>query len=132
MTTTIDAFRESAMGRVGLVKKLAAFHVWNGVTQRSPVDTGRFRAAWNMAEGQADLSVPAAAPSVPAPPPPEIGEVRIGAPIVVSNNLPYAVPLEKGSSTQAPQGVAAITVQEVLAAFDGLVGQAKAQAEGGL
>lgn len=132
--STIANFRQSVEDRVGTLKKLAAFHLWNAVTQRSPVDTGRFRAAWNIAEGRADLSVPpevAKGTTLPPPQPPEIGAIRPGVPIVVSNNLPYALPLEKGSSTQAPQGVAAIAVREVLGAFDGLVGQVKAQAEQG-
>ncbi len=32
---------------------------WGAVTTRSAVDTGRYRAAWNIAAGQVDDSVPA-------------------------------------------------------------------------
>ncbi|NBT33816.1 MAG: hypothetical protein EBT13_18445 [Rhodobacteraceae bacterium] len=39
--------------------------------------------------------------------------------IYIQNNLPYANRLENGWSGQAPQGMVALTVAEVSAAFDG-------------
>lgn len=129
--TTIGAFRDSVGDRVGLVKKLVGFHAWNRCTQRSPVDTGRYRAAWNLAIGSADLSVPAPAPVVATPRPPVIGEVPVGEPVIVSNNLPYAPSLEKGHSQQAPNGVAALAVRDALAAFEGVVREVKALGEQG-
>ena len=135
MTTTIGAFRRSVVAdRIPAVKKLAAFHLWNGVTEMSPVLTGRYRAAWNMAVDSADLSVPPEPPKgtvLPPPTPPAIGYIPPGAPVVVSNNLPYAGAIEKGHSGRAPRGVAAVTIRNVLAAFPGLVSEVKAAGEQG-
>lgn len=130
MTTTIGAFRRSVPARVALVKKAAAFAVWNGVTQGNPVDTGRSRAAWNMAQGQADLTTPPPG-NYATPPLPAIGEILPGAPVIVSNNLPYIGALERGHSSQAPNGFVALAVQSTLAAFDGIVREVKAQGERG-
>lgn len=126
----ITNLRHSLPVRVGLVKKLAGFTVWNGLTQKTPVDTGRARAAWNLAIGEADLSVPPEGYHA-TPMPPALGEVAPGVPVIASNNLPYIGELEKGHSTQAPAGFVAMTVQETLAAFDGIVADVKARAERG-
>lgn len=126
----VTAFRQSIPGRVGLVRKLAAFHVWNGVTQKNPVDTGRSRAAWNIAIDAADLSVPPEGHHA-TPLPPAIGAVPVGVPVIVSNNLPYIGELEKGHSQQAPNGFVALTVQETLAAFDGIAAEVRAKADRG-
>lgn len=128
MTTTIGAFRRSIPDRVELTKKLAAFHVWNGVTLATPVDTGRARAAWNMAVGSADLSVPPEG-RYAGPTPPAIGAIPPGAPVIVSNNLPYIAPLNNGHSQQAPAGFVERVVQDTLAAFGDFAAEAKAEGE---
>ncbi len=74
--------------------------------QASPVDTGRFRASWQVGENVTSGNV--------APP----GRYGSALPIIrlnyqqerpgniysVHNNLPYAEPLADGSSKQAPPG----------------------------
>lgn len=111
----VARFAERIPGRIGKVKRLAAFHIWNGVTIQTPRDTGRAAASWNMAVENADLSVAPEAESVPMPMPPTIGKVAPGRRIVISNNLPYIVPLNDGHSTQAPAGFVQSVVREVLA-----------------
>ena len=133
MTTTIDAFRRSIVDqRIPLLKKHVAFALWNDVTRGNPVDTGRSRAAWNVSSGSADLSVPAEAPKggkVPAAPPPRIGQIPVGVPVIVSNNVPYITALEKGHSQQAPNGFVRAALDRLLRRFDGLVRQVKALGE---
>ena len=131
MNTTVGKFRESVGHRVALVKKWAAFEVWNRVTLKNPVDTGRSRAAWNLAVGTADLTTPAAAKSVPPPRVPNIGEVPLGAAIVVSNNVPYILALEKGHSTQAPDGFVRASLDEVVGASAGQIAHVKHLGETG-
>ena len=97
-----------------------AFEVFTRVVRRTPVDTGRARLSWNIARNQADESV--------APENPSQGRRALTTsnqkltrirpdkrmqPIHISNNLEYIRFLEEGSSTQAPQGMVAITLAEV-------------------
>lgn len=96
-----------------IVLRKLAFVAWTGVVLKSPVDTGRFRANWNLALDRVDLSVVDA----PASPTTEgsplsadeaqrvgatLRDARFGMVIYISNNLPYAEALENGSSPQAP------------------------------
>jgi hypothetical protein len=70
--------------------------------QASPVDTGRFRASWQVGENAAPGGIappgsyPAAAPLSRI----GYGEEKIGNVYSVHNNLPYAEPLANGSSKQ--------------------------------
>jgi len=89
------------------------------VKQASPVDTGRFRASWQVGENAAGPydAGPQQAPSNPdrdktsAPAKPmfplrkmNYQQERIGNVYSVHNNLPYAEPLANGSSKQANPG----------------------------
>lgn len=76
------------------------------VKQASPVDTGRFRASWQVGQNGAPggIAEPGQYPS--APPLTRIGyqQERPGNIYSVHNNLPYAEPLADGSSKQADPG----------------------------
>lgn len=79
--------------------------------QASPVDTGRFRASWQVGENAAPGGIAAPGSYGSAPPLARIGysQERIGNVYSVHNNLPYAEPLANGSSRQtsgAPGGQA--------------------------
>ena len=87
--------------------------------QASPVDTGRFRASWQVGENaagsydagpqqepsNADRSR-TSAPAAPMYPLRKMNyqQERIGNVYSVHNNLPYAEPLARGTSKQAPGG----------------------------
>ncbi len=98
---------------------------FNGVTFRSPVDEGRFRAEWRVRLNQPDLSTDdeGAVSVVVAGSPPTSSElakligptrrIKPGDYAWITNNLPYADFLERGGSDQAPDGVAQKTVDEV-------------------
>jgi hypothetical protein len=86
--------------------------------QQSPVDTGRFRASWQIGEN--------AAASTPAPegqygtaitPPKgsnyQAGQEKLGNYYSVHNNLSYAESLAQGSSKQAPAGWVDRTAREM-------------------
>jgi hypothetical protein len=79
--------------------------------QASPVDTGRFRASWQVGENAAPGGVAAPGSYGSAPPLARTGysQERIGNVYSVHNNLPYAESLANGSSRQtsgAPGGQA--------------------------
>lgn len=105
---------------IGLVVKKLAFDIFTGVVKKTPVDTGRARAAWNISAGKPDLSVPDAAqfkgsdgggkrgPTFI----PNIGTSGIFTKIFITNNLDYIEFLENGSSEQSPNGMVAVTLAE--------------------
>jgi hypothetical protein len=76
------------------------------VKQASPVDTGRFRASWQVGENSASgTGVPAGSYSGMS----GINRIgyqqeKVGNVYSVHNNLPYAEPLAGGSSKQAEPG----------------------------
>lgn len=99
------------------VRRGLAAEVLRGVVLKSPVDTGRFRGNWQVAEGSpatevlenADKGGGATISDGIA----QIEGIEPGSDIWISNNLPYAARIEDGWSKQAPGGVVALTVAEV-------------------
>lgn len=73
--------------------------------QASPVDTGRFRASWQVGQNSASGGI---APEGSYPSAPPISRLydkeTIGNVYSVHNNLPYAEPLATGHSSQMPSG----------------------------
>jgi hypothetical protein len=76
------------------------------VKQASPVDTGRFRASWQVGENAAPGGIAPPGSYSAAAPLSRIGyqQEKVGNIYSVHNNLPYAEPLANGSSKQAPGG----------------------------
>lgn len=94
-----------------IVKELSE-EIFDGVVDRSPVDTGSFRASWNVKVGSPDLDVVDGGSSkspLPAPQFPNIDTSSL-QPVYITNNQPYGVKLEHGHSDQAPQGIVALTI----------------------
>lgn len=110
------------------VRKIA-LDLLRKVTMKSPVDTGRFRANWMTGIGAADESTinePTAKRGKRKYKNDAVsrGSRVLGSyrdisqgPVYVSNNLPYASPLENGHSGQAPLGILGISVEEINAAL---------------
>lgn len=76
--------------------------LFNDVVVSSPVDSGRFRANWTptlnkLAVGTTDALN--AQNIVKA-----VGNAKLGDTLHLTNNLPYALPLEQGWSKQQPSG----------------------------
>lgn len=95
------------------VAKRVGLDLFGRIVRKTPVDTGRARASWNISLKQAERSVqPAAQHTYPIP---QVGVVSMkpGDTIWISNNLPYIVKLEEGHSKQAPAGMVALSIEEV-------------------
>jgi hypothetical protein len=74
--------------------------------QASPVDTGRFRASWQVGENSAPGGIAPEGNYGQSPAIERLGysQERVGNIYSVHNNLPYAEPLANGSSKQASPG----------------------------
>jgi len=105
------------------VKKISV-ELLKKLIDKSPVDTGRFRGAWVVGRNTADRSEPdttdkeGTATKIKGIS--DISEIREGDIVYLSNNLDYALILEYGWSKQAPQGMAAISLNEIEAWLQGV------------
>ncbi len=87
-----------------------------GVIEKTPVDTGRARGNWfpsfdtpstEITSKTSKLGAESIIRTVQ-----KVSELTTDKSFFLTNNLPYIVVLENGSSTQAPNGMVAITVNE--------------------
>jgi hypothetical protein len=114
----IASFVDKAKAAPAQVVRKVGLDMATRVVMRSPVDTGRFRANWNVAFGHVDTLT---TPSTDKSGGKTRERVRIqlngwapgAGDIFLTNSLPYAIPLEYGhSKSQAPQGMVRLTVAE--------------------
>jgi hypothetical protein len=117
----IDAYlHRDIPEQVQLLQRVLATAGLNSLVLHTPVRTGRARGAWITTVNSLSFEAPenlgnagaVAALAINA------GLAAIhGAPpfssIIIQNNVEYIEELEDGSSTQAPQGMLAVTVAEI-------------------
>jgi hypothetical protein len=89
------------------------------VVMKSPVDTGRFRANWYVGDAKINDETtqetdPSGLKSI-ARSALEINSLTVNGQIIyITNSLPYSYRLEyEGWSTQAPQGMVRVTIEEM-------------------
>jgi len=110
--------------QVEAFKVKVCFQILRGVVLKTPVDTGRARGGWQVelnargtSTGVSDKSGQAAINAGSA----TILSSQLSDAIYISNTIEYIVYLEEGrpgpGSNQAPQGMVAITLQEVSRQF---------------
>ena len=110
----MDTLAARAKTDVETVARKLTLDLFRSVVLKSPVDTGRFRANWNVSYGTPDYTttqsvergrgLTEASKALTLP----IGGVQY-----MSNGLPYARQLEYGWSKQAPAGMVRLSVIEV-------------------
>ena len=91
---------------IATVVRAATWEVFSRVVLRSPVDTGRFRANWNISYGQPDITTSdntdAAGSSKSAEIQRAILSLPVGGTMYLCNSLPYATVLEYGGYPNPP------------------------------
>lgn len=115
----LKKFSEKTKRNIRDVWHGALYDVGSMIIVQSPVDTGRFRLNWNFKIGEVDTSTTEKTASkieainestgklLGA-----LGNLEIGEVFYMSNNLPYAIPLEYGHSEQAPTGMVRTSVRQ--------------------
>jgi hypothetical protein len=93
-------------GQMEKLLRVAVLETDSRLKQASPVDTGRFRASWQVGENAATGGQVGPGDYGAAPPLTRIGygQEKIGNIYSVHNNLPYAERLATGWSQQSPSG----------------------------
>jgi hypothetical protein len=105
-------FMSAVNGKIAAVTKEVSEEIFDGVVSRSPVDTGSFRASWNVSVGLPDVSnVVGGSSESPLSPPvfPKLN-VKNADKVYITNNTPYGAELENGHSGQAPLGMVSVTL----------------------
>lgn len=121
----LDTFAKQVGIDYAKVVKHVAFDLFRRFVEKTPVDTGRARASWNITIGKIDPTV------APEGQQPEMNtwaaeakaasavatlteRAVLTTPIFITNNLPYIGELENGHSRQAPHGMVVLSIDEVI------------------
>jgi hypothetical protein len=111
---------EDKKGEIIEVVKNVTAHALRRIVQRSPVDTGQFKANWYTSIGRrygyvtkrtdytGQLSISRGMRMIN-----QYGVDNVIRPIYIQNSLPYASRLENGYSTQAPSGIVRTVIPEI-------------------
>lgn len=113
---------EKAKGQTELVIRKVMLEAFTSVVQMSPVDTGRFKGAWQVGYGAPNTRTDSAADKAGSATigriSSDVATVRIGGgSIFLTNALPYSIRLENGYSKQAPAGMVAVTMARISARY---------------
>jgi hypothetical protein len=128
-SVALDKALEAARENANQVKRTVALDLLSRIVDRTPVDTGRARANWQVSLSSPRLSEASYTNSEKIPQGNQesaiagrakakgaaiVKNAQEGQDIWITNNLPYINRLETGTwSDQAPQGMVAISIAEV-------------------
>lgn len=123
-TAQLQQFADETMEKADSIFRDVVMSMAGVIVRLSPVDTGNFKGAWRLSIDGYDTTVPETPDKqggeVLARMLAEVGNLTFGQAAYLQNNIPYAVPLEYGHSTQAPAGI----IRIAQAQFQQLVQQA--------
>jgi len=85
------------------VRKTYAYALYSSIVRKTPVDTGRARANWNVSIGEPDSSTTEKTRKSPKPLS-SMPEPKGDESIFITNNLPYIETLEYGGYPKKPKG----------------------------
>jgi hypothetical protein len=99
---------------VDITTRKIALALFDGITQKTPVDTGRAKGNWNMNTAKPSQSVNLKAKTVQNP---SLNKGDGLKDIWIVNNLDYIGVLENGYRQRAPVGMVALSVAEIKGQF---------------
>ncbi len=110
----MDTLIKRSGADVDKVVRKATFELFSSVVRKSPVDTGRFRANWNVSYGAPDANTTESTQAARALAAAQKAlTLPTGGKVYLTNGLPYAQRLEYGWSQQAPAGMIRLSVAEM-------------------
>lgn len=121
-TLDLSAWARQLDSNLDLVLQKVTIEILSRIIEKTPVDSGRARANWQVAlnvvpGGYDDNAFDKSGGTAISKGQAEAIKAQAEDSVYIINNLPYILKLEEGSSTQAPSGMVTITVQE----FTGIV-----------
>lgn len=119
----IAKFAELINVNLGTVVRRITLEIFNSITRRTPVKTGRAQSSWQVSEKTLPLTVPApgtySGPDAAAAA--AAAKVTGTTEIYIVSNLDYIEALENGHSEQAPIGMVAVSLAETVARINLMV-----------
>jgi hypothetical protein len=122
-TNLTDAQKE-VMKTLTAIGREAGIKVFNKIIVESPVDTGQFRANWQATLNSPSTSVVIGASAGIPETSVTFDKWDLNQVVYLTNNLPYAEPLEFGWSQQRPNGWVRQAVLEGQSALDAAITKA--------
>lgn len=113
---------------VGIAVEKIGRDLHGKIKKRTPVDTGRARASWDVSVNSMSSYVPPEGATT-AKEFPNLSLTERDE-LFIMSNLVYIEPLENGSSSQAPLGMVRVSVAETEAQIDTILQGLQAEAEG--
>ena len=111
---SLDDFKGDTLEAVHKKKRLIGLKVLRGVVLKTPVDTGRAMANWQLSINIPKTDVKKTTKNTAvADGNRTLKTIKLGEDIYITNNLPYIGRLERGHSKQAPRGMVALTLAEI-------------------
>lgn len=124
----LDRFSRKLEIDVNTLKRKLSFDIFSSIVAKTPFDEGRARSSWNINYGQPDTSVPDEVKDAMTKSQATVTAIsklsrfkddnNPYSPIFITSSLVYMPPLEDGSSDQAPNGMVALTMEEVQTFLD--------------
>ncbi len=109
----LAALAEKTGARMDTVIRKATFDLFASAVLKSPVDTGRFRANWNVSPASPNQATTESTDSARGTREAQKAlTIPTGQVIYLTNGLPYARRLEHGWSKQAPYGMVRYSLLE--------------------
>ena len=108
---------EKAKGHTEIMARKVMLDLFSRVIVKSPVDTGRFRANWNVGYSSPDKTTTSATDSALGKVQTEIATAKLEGSIFLTNSLPYSIRLENGWSGQAPAGMVRLSLVEITSQY---------------
>ena len=114
---SLDGFKGDTLEAITKKKRLIGLKVLRGVVLKTPVDTGRARANWQLSINIPKTDIVNSKQKAGAKAITDgnrtLKTIKLGEDIYITNNLPYIGVLERGHSKQAPRGMVALTLAEI-------------------
>tara|TARA_R110000823_G_scaffold299004_1_gene419666 strand:- start:95 stop:487 length:393 start_codon:yes stop_codon:yes gene_type:complete len=112
----LDKFAKKTNVELEFVVRKLAFDIYKGITEKTPVLTGRAKGNWNIGTGNMDNSIDEEATSTAQGSAGRLKIPRKGAGdkvIYISNHLPYIYTLEYGNANREPNAMVTLTMNEI-------------------
>lgn len=107
---------------VAVVQKIT-WDAFTRLTLKTPVDTGRARASWDVKIGSPSPFIPKEGTTKMKDPGSTIGNISEGDVVFITTALDYMRFLEGGSSKQAPAGMVEVSLAEIEVEIEAILGQ---------
>ena len=116
----VDTFvKDLVPEKIVLLQKKLSFQALTLIVKKTPVDTGRARGNWQVTIDFAPINSidNTSIAEVFSKANTELSKLKPFQNVYITNNVEYVIYLEEGSSSQAPYGMVAISIQELAEQF---------------